>query len=186
MSPFFRQLLFFAVLLALPIASYFLVFKPQNREIEKAKKEIELKESLLAKLKEATAQTEDLQRANEQIRDAIAAIQARLPSTKEMDNVLRQVSNLASRAGLKVPQFKKSDKTGPAGLAFEQPTDIEITGDFDGFYKFLLDLEQLPRITRIPDLSIVRSDKVDGEMKTKLVLSVYYEGEQTDLGAAAK
>jgi type IV pilus assembly protein PilO len=97
-----------------------------------------------------------------------------------MDNVLRQVSNLAARAGLKVPQFKKSDKTAPAGLAYEQPLDIEITGDFDGFYKFLLDLEQLPRITRIPDFSVVRSDKVDGEMKTKLVLSVYYEGEQSE------
>lgn len=180
MSPFLRQFVFFLVLLALPVASYFMVFKPQNREIEKAKKEIELKESLLGKLKEATAQTEDLQRANDQIKEAISAIQARLPTTKEMDNVLRQVSNLAAKAGLKVPQFKKSDKTAPAGLAFEQPMDIEITGDFDGFYRFLLDLEQLPRITRIPDLSIVRSDKVDGEMKTKLVLSVYYEGDPSE------
>jgi type IV pilus assembly protein PilO len=175
-----RQFVFFAVLLALPISSYFLVFKPQNREIEKARQEIGHKEALLGKLKEATAQTEDLQRANDQIKDAIAAIQARLPSTKEMDNVLRQVSNLAAKADLKVPQFKKSDKTAPAGLAFEQPLDIEITGDFDGFYQFLLDLEQLPRITRIPDLSIVRSDKVDGEMKTKLVLSVYYEGDGSE------
>jgi Tfp pilus assembly protein PilO len=62
----------------------------------------------------------------------------------------------------------------------EQPLDIEITGDFDGFYKFLLDIEQLPRITRLTDLEVVRSDKVDGEMKTKLVLSVYYEGDGSE------
>lgn len=180
MSNGIRQFVFFVVLLALPLCAYFVVFKPLNQRIEKARNEVEHKESLLAKLKEATSQTEDLQRANQQIKDAIEAIQARLPTTKEMDNVLRQVSNLAGKNDLKVPQFKKSDKTAPAGLAFEQACDIEITGDFDGFYKFLLDLEQLPRITRIPDLSIIRSDKIDGEMKTKLVLSVYYEGEGSE------
>lgn len=177
MSSSIRQLLFFVVLLALPISAYFVAFRPLNRTIEQGKKEIEHKRAMLDKLREATSQTEDLQKANEQIKESIDAIQARLPSTKEMDNVLRQVSGLASKNNLKVPQFKKNDKTAPAGLAFEQPLDIEITGDFDGFYKFLLDLEQLPRITRITDLNIARSDKVDGEMKTKFVLSVYYEGE---------
>jgi len=175
-----RQLLFFVVLLAMPLASYFLVFKPQNREISRARKEIELKQAMLEKLREATSQSADLARANDQMKQSIEAIQARLPNTKEMDNVLRQVSGLAGKEGLRVPQFKKNDKILPAGLAMEQPIDIEITGDFDGFYKFLLDLEQLPRITRIPDFSIVRSDKVDGEMKTKLTLSVYYEGEGSD------
>jgi type IV pilus assembly protein PilO len=177
MSPAIRQSVFFLVLLALPISSYFLVFKPQNVVIEKAKKEIEMKESKLAKLREYTARASDLQRENEQIKAAIETIQSRLPSGKEMDNVLRQVSSIAAKAGLTVPNFKKSDKTQPAGLAFEQPTDIEMVGDFDGYYKFLLELEKLPRITRIPDLEIKRDDKVNGEMKTKFVLSVYYEGD---------
>lgn len=180
MNAALRQLLFLGVLLALPIASYFLVFKPQNEEIAKAKKEIEHKQAMLEKLRQATAQTEDLARANDQVKRAIEAIQSRLPGTKEMDNVLRQVSGLAGKSSLRVPQFKKSDKVAPAGLAMEQPIDIEITGDFDGFYQFLLELEQLPRIMRLPDFSIVRSDKVDGEMKTKLVLTIFYEGEGSD------
>ncbi len=180
MNTALRQLLFFVVLLALPIASYFLVFKPQNVEIEKAKKEIDHKQSMLDKLRLATAQSDDLARANDQVKQAIDAIRARLPGTKEMDNVLRQVSGLAAKSSLRVPQFKKSDKVAPAGLAMEQPIDIEITGDFDGFYQFLLELEQLPRIMRIPDFSIVRSDKVDGEMKTKLVLAIYYEGDGSE------
>ena len=170
------QFLFSAVLLALPVCSYFVVFRPVNAKIDQGKKEIEHKQALLAKLREATSQTEDLQRANDQIRESIDSLQAKLPSSKEMDNVLRQVSGIAAKNGLKVPTFKKNDKTAPAGLAMEQPLDIEITGDFDGFYKFLLDLEQLPRITRLTDLDVIRSDKVDGEMKSKLVLSVYYEG----------
>ena len=185
MSTTARQFLFSAVLLALPVCSYYAVFRPVNAKIDQGKKEIEHKQALLTKLREATSQTADLARANDQIRDSIESLQAKLPSSKEMDNVLRQVSGIAAKNGLKVPTFKKNDKTAPAGLAMEQPLDIEITGDFDGFYKFLLDLEQLPRITRLTDLDIIRYEKTglpagtiaaDGEMKSKLVLSVYYEG----------
>jgi type IV pilus assembly protein PilO len=179
MNAILRQMFLFLVLLAVPIASYFLVFAPQNKRIEKAKQEITHKQAMLEKLREATAQSEDLARANLQMRDSIEAIQARLPSGKEMDEVLRQVSMIATKCGLKVPKFQKNDKPVPAGLAMEQPIDVEITGDFDGFYAFLLELEQLPRITRIPELQITRSEKTDGEMQAKFVLSVYYEGEAT-------
>ncbi len=175
-----RQAIFFALLIALPVASYFFVFKPQNTQIEKAKKEIEHKQAMLEKLKQATAQADDLARQNEQIGKAIESIEARLPDGKQMDEVLRQVSSLTSKSGLRVPAFKRSDKVLTAGTAMEQPLNIEITGNFDGFYQFLLDLEQLPRITRIPDFSIVRSDEVDGEMMTKLTLSIYYEGSNKD------
>lgn len=176
-----RQLIFFVLLIALPVASYFFVFKPQNVEIEKARQDIAHKEQMLEKLRAATAQAESLARQNEQIKTAIDSIEARLPNGKEMDNILRQVSNIAAKSNLKVPTFKRSDKILTAGTAMEQPLDIEITGDFDGFYKFLLDIEQLPRITRIPEFSIVRSDKVDGEMKTKVTLSIYYEGDSKDI-----
>ena len=175
-----RQFLFSAVLLALPVCAFFAVFRPVNAKIDLGRKEIEHKQAMLAKLREATGQTADLERANDQIRASIDSLQSKLPNSKEMDNVLRQVSNIAAKNGLKVPTFKKNATTAPVGLAMEQPLDIEITGDFDGFYKFLLDIEQLPRITRLTDMDISRSDKVDGEMKSKLVLSVYYEGDGSD------
>jgi type IV pilus assembly protein PilO len=177
MNSMMRQVLLIAVLLAMPVGSYFLVFKPQNIEIDKAKKEIEHKEAMLAKLREATSQAENLSKANDEVRKSIDSIRSRLPSTKEMDNVLRQVSGLAGKNGLKVPVFKKMEMNHPAGLAMEQPIDLELVGDFDGLYEFLLELEQLPRITRITDLAIDRSTKTDGEMKAKLTLSIYYEGD---------
>ena len=180
MSSTMRQMLIFLVLMAMPVSAYFMVFRPRNAEIAKAKKEIAHKQEMLGKLQEATSQTDDLAKANEMVKTSIDAIRSRLPGTKEMDNVLRQVSNLAGKNNLKVPLFKKDDKTMPAGLAFEQPLNVEMIGDFDGFYEFLLDLEQLPRITRITDLDITRSDKVDGEMKAKITLSIYYQPEGAD------
>ncbi len=173
-----RQLIFVVILLAVPLASFFLVFAPQNRDITKAKEEIELKKATLEKLREATSKTDDLLKANTDIRHSIESINARLPSDKDMDLVLRDVANIAAGAGLKIPTFRRADKPLPAGEAMEQPLDVTITGDFDGFYKFLQELEKLPRITRITDIKITRSDESDGEMKAEFKLSVYYKSEQ--------
>jgi type IV pilus assembly protein PilO len=172
-----RELMFVGVLAGIPVASYFAVFKPQNAQIESAKQEIEHKKALLAKLREATAQSDDLAAANAQVKESIAAIEAKLPTTKEMDNILRQVAAIAEKNRLKIPNFKKEEKALPAGLAMEQPIDVEITGNFDGFYAFLLELEQLPRITRLQDVAIARNGDVDGEMKARLTLSIYYQAE---------
>jgi type IV pilus assembly protein PilO len=172
-----RQSIFIVLLLAVPLSSYFLVFKPQNAEIARAKTEIDLKRAMLDKLRVATSQTSDLERANTEIRASISAIEARLPTTKEVDTVLREVAQIASKCNLEMPVFKKGEKVVAAGMAQEQPLAVELTGDFDGFYRFLLELEKVARITRIPDLRLTRQEKGDGNMKATFTLSIYYQSE---------
>lgn len=172
-----RQMAFLAVLVAVPVASYFTVFKPQNAEIARARTEIELKQARLERLREATRMSESLERANAEIRKAIDAIEARLPSDKEMDSVLRDVAQIASRCNLRLPQFKRTDKALPAGTAREQPIEMQLTGDFDGFYKFMLELEKLPRVTRITDMKVTRAADVDGNMQAACTISIYYQGD---------
>lgn len=172
----FREFILLIVLLALPISSYWLVFRPQNAQITQAKREIEHKRSLLDKLKQATAQNADLERANEEIKADIAAIEARLPSNKEVDAVVRQVSDLAVDAGLESPAIE-SDKPVAAAMYMEQPLKMKLTGDFRGFYQFLVHLEQLPRITRLPDVHLARASDKNGHMKAEFTLSIYFQQE---------
>ena len=180
-----RQFIFLVVLLAVPLASYFYVFKPQNDEITKARTEMELKQTMLTKLESATSQAASLEQANAQIRDSIAAIESRLPNSKEIDTVLREVAVIAGKSGLKVPSFKKNEKNVAAGgLAREQPLDVEILGDFDGFYKFLLELEKIPRITKLQDIKLTRTDENDGSMKAMMTVTVYYQDDATSTASA--
>ena len=181
-----RRWMFTAVLLGVPLASYFLVFRPQNAEIARAKAEIEVKRGLPEQVKEETARSADLRRANDEMKSAISAIEARLPSDKEMDLVLRDVAHIAARAGLNVPNFRRAEKSLAAGTAMEQPLEVELTGDFDGLYRFLIDIERLPRITRLTDLKIERSDTADGAMRAEFTLSVYYQGESFSTAAPTK
>jgi len=170
-----RDWLLSLVVLAVPIASYFLVFRPQNIEIERAKREVEHKQSLLAKLREETARNDDLVRANGEIRRKVEEIEARLPSNKEVDSIIRQVSELAVQSGLGSPAMKNG-KPRQEALYMEQPLEISMTGNFQGFYDFLSRLERLPRITRIPIMKIKRDDADgDGNMRAEFTLSIYYQ-----------
>jgi len=99
-----------------------------------------------------------------------------LPSDKEMDLVLRDVAEIAKTAGLELPIFKRGEKPLPAGQAMEQPLEVQVTGNFDGFYRFLVELERLPRIVRVPDIKLTRGEQGDGTLQADLTLSVYYLG----------
>jgi Tfp pilus assembly protein PilO len=172
-----RELILLLILIGLPTASFFLVFRPDNQAIENAKKEIEHKRSILNKLREETAKSADLQRTNDEIKAKIETIEARLPSKKEVEAVVRQVSDLAVTAGLEPPQMKTA-KALKTATYMEQPLELSTQGAFNGFYDFLLSLEQLARITRMTDLKVKRSQDADGVMEATFTLSIYFQDEQ--------
>ncbi|MCH8864392.1 MAG: type 4a pilus biogenesis protein PilO [Chloroflexi bacterium] len=173
----FREYLLLLLILSLPVTSYLLVFQPQNREIAKTKAENASKQAELSQLREQAGRTEDLIAQNEKIKQDIAAIEARLPTNKEIDAIVRQVSDLAIDAGLAAP-LVSTENPVQAAMYMEQPIDMTINGDFRGFYDFLRHLEQLPRLTRIHQMRIQRSDKVNGHMRADFRLSIYYEQER--------
>lgn len=169
-----RECFLLLLILSLPVTSYLLVFRPQNREIEKTRSEIASKQEILAKLRKETNRSEDLRRANDEIRKNIESIEARLPTNREIDSIIRQVTDLAVESGLAAP-LVSTEKPERAAMYMEQPINMTITGDFIGFYDFLRKLEHLSRITRIHSMRIQRSDKVNGHMRADFRLSIYYE-----------
>jgi Tfp pilus assembly protein PilO len=172
-----RELILILVLLGVPIASYFLVFRPQNIEIQQAKDEIDHKRSILDKLRQETAASSDLKKTNDEIAERIRAIEARLPTNKEVETVVRQIADLCTGAGLEVPQMKTA-KSIKAATYMEQPLELSTSGKFNGFYQFLLQLEQLARITRMTDLKLKRAADSESNMQATFTLSIYHQDEQ--------
>jgi len=189
-----RELFFFAVLLAVPLAAWFFLFKPRNDDITKAKTEIEIKQTNLKKLAEVTSKISDIGLAIEQGRESISLIEAKLPSEQSVDLILEQVWSLAKKNRLVVKSVK-SEKAVPAALYMELPLKMQMEGQFDGFYQFMLELENLPRITRIYQLKLERAGSglatlkkdagVDelppGSMKTEFILSIYFEPQNREM-----
>lgn len=177
-----REGLIGAVLLAIPLSSWWLVFRPQNIAIDAAKRDVAHKRDLLEKLKTYTSKNQDLVKANEDMDRRIHAVEDRLPSDKEVDNIVRQVSDVAVSCRLQSPTVANV-KPRQEAMYMEQPLDMTLSGDWNGFYDFLSRVEQLPRITRISNMILRRDEKGDGNMKAEFTLSIYYQ--QSAANAAA-
>lgn len=182
----FRELVFFAVLLAVPVASFFYLFKPRNDDIKRARAEIAVKQANLERLAAVTATIDDIGLEIERGRESVQMIEAKLPNEQDVEGILEQVWQLAKRSRLNIRSVK-SDKPVPAALYMEQPLKIAMEGDFDGFYQFLLELENLPRITRAHQLKLERADNKPGRDKDQLppgsmtaefTLSIYFQPQQ--------
>jgi type IV pilus assembly protein PilO len=180
-----RELIFFLVLLAVPVASFAYVFKPRNDQIQAATEEVELKQKKLEQLAVVTAKLDDLGLAIERGRQSIELIEAKLPSEKDVEGILEQVWQLAKGNRLTVKSVK-SEKPVPAATYMELPLKVIMEGKFDGFYKFLLDLEKLPRITRIHDMNLERvtdrgpQEAGGGLMRAEFALSIYFQSRSSD------
>ncbi len=172
-----RELILFLAVLLVPIVSYFVVFKPQNANIEKASVEIQHKKEKLQAVRAETARNEDLRKANEEINERIGEMESLLPSGKEIDLIVRQVSALAVEAGLTPPTLKSSKPVSAARFR-EQPLEMSTAGSFEGFYTFLLSLERLPRLTRIVDMTLKDSSEEGVEVEVDFTLSIYFQGDE--------
>lgn len=174
-----KEMLFLPVLLAMPLASWWFVFDPQNKEIAAARLEIQQKQQKLAQFKSVKLFIPDLESHSARLASTVELFDAKLPAQKEVDVILKEVTQLAARHGLKTQSFRP-EKEIHAERYTEHPLKMVIHGDFDGYYSFLLDLERLRRITRIPNMKLVKQ-KGDGEgqMEAEFTLSIYAESEKT-------
>jgi hypothetical protein len=60
---------------------------------------------------------------------------------------------------------------------------MNLAGDFKGFYAFLLQLEKLPRITRVSQMKLEKIDDREGEMTAQMTLSIFFEPEAASASA---
>jgi type IV pilus assembly protein PilO len=171
----FRELIFLIVLLGLPIAAWVFVFQPINNEIELVRGENAAKQVKLEKL-HVSQHIENVGQEIDKLAEAIHMFEAKLPAEKEVEVILREVWQLATDKGLR-PRSVRTEKPVISPLYSELPIKMEIIGDFDGFYAFMLDVEQLSRITRIFDMKLKKLKDTEGHMNASFTLTIYFEPE---------
>jgi type IV pilus assembly protein PilO len=177
----FREIVFLAVMLGLLGASYFLVFSKADARRAEKQKRIDERTQALAELKRATDTVQDVDHKIAELQQATSFFESKLPQAQEMDKVLKEVSPLAERNNLQTRTVKTLKPQRMNGYT-EQPIEMTLTGDFAGFYEFLLQLEKLPRLTRVTHMNLTKVAERDGEMQALITLSIFFE---PDTGANA-
>ena len=155
-------------------AFYFLYVEPTRKHDAELTQEIEDRQRALADLQKSTEGIDDINRKIKELQDAVAFFESKLPQEKEVETVLAQVWKMAEANSLQAKTIK-SGKTERNNNYSEQSIDLSLAGDFTGFYLFVQQLEKLPRLTRITDMSLTKISDHDGQMQATLTLSVFFE-----------
>ncbi|HAU36610.1 MAG TPA: hypothetical protein DCX07_02695 [Phycisphaerales bacterium] len=175
-----REIVFVLLLMGIPLAAWWLDFRPTNKLNAEIMAEIETRQEKLRQLNRATGTIGDLEREISSLQNAIKFFQSKLPNEKEVDKILQEIWKLAEQNKLATKsirtQQRRLDTADAAGPHAEQPITVQLEGDFQGFYAFLLALENQPRIMRISQMRLKKLQKAsEGQIQATFEMSIFFE-----------
>jgi type IV pilus assembly protein PilO len=174
MTSNFRKLVFFVLLLGVAYVAYQYMIKPANRHLAEQKARLQAKVNKLTEFEKTAVEAKNISKQLEQLQDAIKFFESKLPPTSEIDKVLQDITVIGEKQGLKTKRvltLKNKDNSGYV----EQPLKMEVEGDFNAFYSFLLEVEKLPRIMKIRELEMKKQIKQEGEVAANFVMSIFFQ-----------
>lgn len=179
-----REIIFFKLMLGLLLASYFFGFKRMNDKRQAYLDEIQVKQQRLTELARASRDLDDMNQRLVKIEQAIRIFEKKLPQEQEVESILNYVTTLVERHKLFSRSFKPNPKPVVGPNYRERQIELDLSGNFFGYYAFLRDLERLERIIKITDMKLTRIDEQDGQMQAVLKISIFYDpGQQTVVSA---
>jgi len=169
-----RKIIFFVLLLGLAGVAYQYMIKPANRSLARQRAKVEKDLARLTEFEKATAAANDLTRQLEQLQEAIEFLESKLPPKSQIHKVLKQVTVIAQENGLHPKTIRTLRKKNNSGY-IEQPLKMELVGDFNAFYSYLLELEKLPRIMKIRQLELTKQKESEGKISADFVISIFFQ-----------
>lgn len=177
-----RELVFFMLMLGLLVAAWFILDKKARKRADLLA-EVESMQQSLTNLRASMAGIDDQDRKISELQQAISFFESKLPQEKEVDKILKEVWQMAEANSLATRTIKTLKSERAANYS-EQPIQLNLSGDFNGFYAFLLQLEKLPRITRVSQMKLEKINDRDGEMQAQLTLSIFFEPDTSNVATA--
>lgn len=170
-----RKAVFFVLLLGVSAAGYHIMIRPANQKLAEARQLVNGKRAKLAEFQEATLKAEDLSKQLSQLEEAVNFFESKLPPTSEIHKVLEHLTVIVQKQGLEPKTIRtlarKEDNRGYV----EQPLKMELVGNFNAFYSFLLEIEKLPRIMKIRELKLNKDRGGDGEVTADFIISIFFQ-----------
>lgn len=169
-----RKIIFFVLLLTAAYLAYAFMIRPANKNLAEQKERISQSLKVLNELQQATSTARDLNKQLTQLTEAINFFESKLPPHSQIHQVLEDVTVIAQKQGLTTRSIKTLSLKDNNGY-IEQPLQMELYGSFNAYYSFLLELEQLPRITKVRELKLKRDPANDGAATANCIMSIFFQ-----------
>jgi type IV pilus assembly protein PilO len=143
-----------AILVAIPVAGYLLIWQDQLSDLEKGVAQEEtLKKDYLAKKTQAV----NLDLHKQQLREIdtqFGALLKQLPNKAQMDALLVDINQAGLSRGLQFELFRPAPSESAREFYSELPISLKLIGTYHDMGGFAADVGQLPRIVTLNDVSI--------------------------------
>jgi len=160
--------------LAVSLLSYFLAWKPKKPDLDTARAEEQtLMDSLTAKARKA-ANLDAYKAQLQEMEQSFGAMLRKLPNKTEVPNLLTDISQQGSGAGLDQKLFQPSQQINKDFYA-ELPIKMRLTGSFHSIGAFVSGIAALPRIVTLHDVEItpVSKDKGVDQLQLDVTAKTY-------------
>jgi type IV pilus assembly protein PilO len=157
-------------LIAVVAGAYFLVWNSKKPELERAQAEQQqLLQTLEAKAKKA-ANLDAYKAQLAEMEQSFGAMLRKLPNKTEVPNLLTDISQQGTAAGLDQKLFQPNAQVVKDFYA-ELPIKMRLTGSFHSIGAFVSGIAALPRIVTMHDVEITQVSKTAGSDQLQLDLT---------------
>lgn len=141
-------------LVFLVMALFFLmIYLPKNSEIDSKQEELETLQTEIAESKKIAKKLDFIKAEVEKLNLKFKIALVQLPESKEIPELLTQISNLGTGTGLEILMFQPR-KENPKDFYAEVPVFIKLRGQFHDLLSFFNKVSKLPRIVALSDLQM--------------------------------
>jgi type IV pilus assembly protein PilO len=152
-----KAVVLIAIVVALPVAGYFLLWQGQLEELETGRTtETRLKQDYLAKKRQAV----NLDLHKQQLREIdtqFGALLKQLPNRSQMDALLVDINQAGLGRGLQFELFKPAGREIVRDFYAELPITVKVVGTYHDMGAFASDVGQLSRIVTLNNVIIAAS-----------------------------
>jgi type IV pilus assembly protein PilO len=144
-----------AVLVIAAIVAFVSLIMPKQKEIERLKTEITKQENEIARDQAKAAKLSILMAENEKLKRRLEELKIQLPEEREVSGLLKQVSDLGLKSGMKTLLWKPEQKRDhPSGIVYETPVSVELHGGYHNLGVLFSSLTKLNRIVNVNDIKL--------------------------------
>lgn len=162
-----------------------LLILPKHKEIKALETKISAQENEIAKDQAKAEKLSELTLENERLRKRLDELKQQLPEEKEVSTLLKQVSDLCVRAGLKIALWKPEQRrVHSSGIVYEIPVSVELHGGFHSLGLFFSSLTKLSRIVNVSDikLSDPKPDRGHADLKISFTATTFSAVPEDEIG----
>ena len=168
------QKLIFGVMVLVIVGAlgYFFLISGSRAERDALLEENEVRRAEVLKAKADEANLRPFRALAEALRKRLDTAKERLPSEREIPQVYRQVSDLATQSGLGVSLFQPKPAEDRDVLS-EVPIVVTAESTYHQLGAFLERVGKMPRIVSLGDFRLVGIDRPTGTVRAEMTLATY-------------